>query len=99
MQKRVESKAEKKRPRGAFSDEFEENSLYEALRARRAELAKRESVPAYVIFSNATLADMAEKAPRSLSELLEVSGVGDKKAARYGRAFLQAIEEYKDSHA
>ena len=42
---------------------------------------------------------MAEKAPRSLSELLEVSGVGDKKAARYGRAFLQAIEEYKDSHA
>ena len=99
MQKRVEPKAEKKRPRGAFSDEFEENSLYEALRAQRAELAKRESVPAYVIFSNATLADMAEKAPRSLSELLEVSGVGDKKAARYGRAFLQAIEEYKDSHA
>ncbi len=99
MQKRVEPKAEKKRPCGAFSDEFEENSLYEALRARRAELAKRESVPAYVIFSNATLADMAEKAPRSLSELLEVSGVGDKKAARYGRSFLQAIEEYNDSHA
>ena len=42
---------------------------------------------------------MAEKAPRSLSELLEVSGVGDKKAARYGRSFLQAIEEYNDSHA
>lgn len=47
MQKRVEPKTEKKRPRGAFSDEFEENSLYEALRAQRAELAKRESVPAY----------------------------------------------------
>ena len=95
----VESKAEKI-SRGAFSGpELEENSLYEALRARRAELAKRESVPAYVIFSNATLADMAEKAPRSLSELLEVSGVGDKKAARYGRSFLQAIEEYNDSHA
>ena len=43
MQKRVEPKTEKKRPRGAFSDEFEENSLYEALRAQRAELAKRES--------------------------------------------------------
>ena len=94
MQKRVESKAEKKRPRGAFSDEFEENSLYEALRAQRAELAKRESVPAYVIFSNATLADMAEKAPRSLSELLEVSGVGERKASRYGEAFLRTIEEY-----
>ena len=94
MQKRVEPKAEKKRPRGAFSDEFEENSLYEALRAQRAELAKRESVPAYVIFSNATLADMAEKAPRSLSELLEVSGVGERKASRYGEAFLRTIEEY-----
>lgn len=94
MQKRVEPKAEKKRPRGAFLDEFEENSLYEALRAQRAELAKRESVPAYVIFSNATLADMAEKAPRSLSELLEVSGVGERKASRYGEAFLRTIEEY-----
>lgn len=94
MQKRVEPKTEKKRPRGAFLDEFEENSLYEALRAQRAELAKRESVPAYVIFSNATLADMAEKAPRSLSELLEVSGVGERKASRYGEAFLRTIEEY-----
>ena len=60
----------------------------------KAELAKRESVPAYVIFSNATLADMAEKAPRSLSELLEVSGVGERKASRYGEAFLRTIEEY-----
>ena len=94
MRKRVEPKTEKKRPRGTFSDEFEENSLYEALRAQRAELAKRESVPAYVIFSNATLADMAEKAPRSLSELLEVSGVGERKASRYGEAFLRTIEEY-----
>ena len=49
---------------------------------------------AYVIFSNATLADMAEKAPRSLSELLEVSGVGERKASRYGEAFLRTIEEY-----
>ena len=98
MQKRVEPKAEKKRPRGAFSDEFEEGSLYEALRAQRAELARRESVPAYVIFSNATLADMAEKAPRSLSELLEVSGVGERKASRYGEAFLHTIEEYIQQH-
>ena len=94
MQKRVEPKTEKKRPRGAFSDEFEKGSLYEALRAQRAELAKRESVPAYVIFSNATLADMAEKVPRSLSELLEVSGVGERKASRYGEVFLRTIEEY-----
>ena len=97
MQKRLEAPgAQKKRPRGAYSDDFEENGLFPVLRALRAELARHESVPAYVIFSNATLTDMAEKAPRSMEELLEVSGVGAKKAARYGRAFLQAIENYEN---
>ena len=99
MRRRIETQAEKKRLRGAFSDEFEESGLYAALRAQRAELAKRESVPAYVIFSNATLTDMAEKAPRSMEELLEISGVGDKKAARYGEAFLRVIREYEQEHA
>ena len=99
MQKRVEPKAEKKRLRGAYGDGFEENGLFAALRALRADLARRESVPAYVIFSNATLADMAEKAPRSFSELLEVSGIGERKASRYGEAFLKAIEDYMNEHA
>ena len=97
MQKRLEAPgAQKKRPRGAYSDDFEENGLFPVLRALRAELARHESVPAYVIFSNATLTEMAEKAPRSMEELLEVSGVGAKKAARYGRTFLQAIENYEN---
>ena len=74
-------------------------NLFAALRALRADLARRESVPAYVIFSNATLADMAEKAPRSFSELLEVSGIGERKASRYGEAFLKAIEDYMNEHA
>ena len=99
MQKRAEPKTEKKRLRGAYGDGFEENGLFAALRALRADLARRESVPAYVIFSNATLADMAEKAPRSFSELLEVSGIGERKASRYGEAFLKAIEDYMNEHA
>lgn len=49
-----------------------------------------------MIFSNATLTDMAAKQPRSLAELLEVSGVGEKKAEKYGAAFLLAIGEYLD---
>ena len=57
----------------------------------RIRLARQENVPLYVIFSNATLADMAVKAPRTIDELLEVSGVGLVKAERYGRDFLQAI--------
>ena len=45
-------------------------------------------------FSNATLMDMAARAPRNMDELLDVSGVGEVKAAKYGKAFLRAIEEY-----
>ena len=48
-------------------------------------------MPAYVIFSNATLTDMAAKAPRTEAELLEVSGVGQVKADRYGRQFLTRL--------
>ena len=73
-----------------------DNSLYEALRSLRAELAKAEGVPAYVVFSNATLADMAVKRPENMDEFLEVSGVGEYKAARYGKAFLKAIREWEE---
>ena len=47
------------------------------------------------MFSNAALADMAAKAPRTLEEFLEVSGVGRVKAARYGGIFLKAIADYE----
>ena len=75
----------------------EHGALYEALRAVRLEIAQKERVPAYVVFSNATLADMAKKAPRTLSEFLEVSGVGEIKAARYGAFFLAAIAAYDEN--
>ena len=75
-------------PEGA-PDEVQ--ARYQALKEVRIRLARRENVPLYVIFSNATLADMAVKAPRTIDELLEVSGVGLVKAERYGRDFLQAI--------
>ena len=68
--------------------------IVEALRALRTRLAKEENVPAYVIFSNATLTDMAAKAPRTAAELLEVSGVGQVKADRYGRQLLDKIARH-----
>ena len=49
------------------------------------------------VFSNATLADMAAKAPRTMEDFLEVSGVGEIKAARYGEAFLKAIAAYEEA--
>ncbi|MGJ0392991.1 MAG: DNA helicase RecQ [Methylocystis sp.] len=64
-----------------------------ALKRKRRELAQEEGVPAYVIFADRTLIDMAEKRPATLDEMLRVHGVGDRKVARYGDAFLEALEE------
>ena len=74
-----------------------DNSLFDALRALRTRLAREERVPPYVIFSNASLADMAAKAPQTPEEFLSVSGVGQAKARRYGEMFLAAIREYETS--
>ena len=52
-------------------------------------------VPAYVVFSNATLADMAAKRPADMVDFMDVSGVGEYKAARYGRAFLEVIRNWE----
>lgn len=94
-----EGRAERRRHARAAADLLPqpEPDLLAALRALRAGLARREGVPAYIIFSNATLADMAAKSPRTRAELLEVSGVGKVKAERYGDVFLQAIEKYEQS--
>ena len=69
-------------------------SLFEVLRTLRTGLARREGVPAYIIFSNATLEDMARKKPKTIEEFSHVSGVGSIKAERFGPLFLKAIEEY-----
>ena len=65
--------------------------LFERLRALRKRLADEQRVPAYVVFSDATLAEMAARKPVTEQALLEVSGVGQSKLQRYGEAFLEAI--------
>ena len=50
-------------------------------------------MPAYVIFADRTLIDMAEKRPATLDDMLAVHGVGERKLARYGDAFLEALAE------
>ena len=70
-----------------------DSRLLAALKALRGRLAKEEKVPAYVIFSNATLEDMAGKAPKTMEQFLEVSGVGEVKAHRYGKVFLHEIKK------
>lgn len=76
----------------------EETDLFDALKALRASLAKESGIPAYVVFSNATLTDMAKKRPRTMSEFRKVSGVGELKAAWYGTAFLERIKSYIENN-
>ncbi len=68
-----------------------DEELFEQLRALRKRLADAQRVPAYVVFSDATLAEMAARKPRTEADLLEVGGVGQTKLERYGEAFLEVI--------
>ncbi len=68
-------------------------ALFQALRALRREIAEAEGVPAYVVFSDATLRDMAAKRPRTPEQMLSVTGVGSIKLQKYGAAFLKRIAE------
>ena len=81
----------------ALAEDVDEK-LFDALRDVRTRLAARAGVPPYVIFSNATLADMAAKQPSSEFDLLSVRGVGDAKARRYGKEFLAAIRKYRNEN-
>jgi ATP-dependent DNA helicase RecQ len=64
---------------------------FDALRAWRSEVAREHNLPSYIVFSNATLAEMARRAPATLAELGEVSGVGSKKLEAYGQEILRVL--------
>jgi ATP-dependent DNA helicase RecQ len=68
--------------------------LWEALRARRLQLAKEQGVPPYVVFHDATLAAMVERRPQTLHELAQISGVGERKLAAYGEEFIAVISTH-----
>ena len=91
--KRKTSKTERgARAREAFAG-ANEDPLWQALKARRLELAREQGVPPYVIFHDSTLLEILHRRPASLAELGEISGVGQAKLARYGEAFLQVLED------
>ncbi len=81
-----------RRDRGAINPVG--NPLFDALRELRRSLAAEAGVPPYVIFHDATLREMAETRPASLAQLGEVGGVGSRKLAAYGEAFLATIRRY-----
>ncbi len=72
----------------------ENQALFDALRARRRELAESQGVPPYVIFHDASLVEMAERRPHLLAEFAEIPGVGAAKLERYGAAFIDIIRAH-----
>jgi ATP-dependent DNA helicase RecQ len=68
-----------------------EAALWDSLRDLRGRIAREQGVPAYVIFHDATLLAMLRERPRSLDALAAINGVGERKLARYGDAFLAAL--------
>ena len=85
----IREAADRPAVRALVSDE--DAPLLAALKARRRQLAEEARVPAYVIFTDRTLIEMAEMRPDSLDAMARVSGVGTTKLDRYGAAFLQVI--------
>lgn len=81
-------------PGTPLPESVETGELLLALKGLRTRLAQAQNVPGYIVFSNATLSDMAAKRPRNMEELLEVSGVGHKKAQQYGEVFLETIAQF-----
>ncbi len=88
-------KAPRKRSRGAAESwEGVDEELFEHLRELRRNLAREKSVPAYVVFGDASLRDMARLRPTARPNFLRVHGVGKAKAAEYGKIFVQTIRTY-----
>ena len=65
--------------------------VFERLRAWRAATAKEQGVPAYVIFHDSTLRQIAARSPSTLAELATISGVGENKLAKYGQQILDTL--------
>ena len=98
---RVERRRSKKSPRSDASRQSldiapHETHLWNELRSTRARLAREQSVPAYVIFHDATLLQMLRERPQTSDEFSAISGVGAAKLARYGEAFLQVLRRIAD---
>jgi ATP-dependent DNA helicase RecQ len=90
----VKRPATASRPSVADSWEGVDRGLFDELRRLRQEKAAAEDVPPYIVFGDAALRDMARRRPSTLEGFRQVKGVGDKKLADYGQAFLSRIADY-----
>ena len=93
--------AKSKRSKGekrSFSN-TEDNLLWNALRAKRREIADEQNVPPYVIFHDATLMEMLGVKPKNRQQMAQISGVGERKLELYADKFLAVIHEFQDEQS
>jgi len=96
---RIREKTRKKRPRGDAAHGPYDEALFDQLRELRKRLADEQGVPPYVVFGDASLIQMARDKPADETQLLNVTGVGQHKLAKYGSDFLNSIALYGVEHA
>lgn len=94
IKQRQEKKVEIKKKVPKTLDREEDEALFIELKALRNEIAEKIRKPAYVIFSNQSLVDMAMIKPTSMDEFLTVHGVGEFKASKYGEPFMNRVQEF-----
>ena len=86
-----------RRPAAAAARPYNEE-LFDQLRDLRKELATEQGVPPYVIFTDRTLHEMARFFPATEAEMLQLTGVGEKRAAQYGARFVEAVQSFRELH-
>ena len=77
---------------GKFATAPGDEGVWRALREWRLETARVQQVPPYVVFHDATLKEIAARRPRTPDELAGISGIGERKLARYAQAVLQVVQ-------
>ena len=82
-------------PVAAQAVSSEEEELREYLRAWRRATAKEKNVPAYIVLHDSSLEEICRRPPESLAELLEIPGIGERKAEIYGQTILDALEKFR----
>ncbi|MFL0196547.1 DNA helicase RecQ [Clostridium sp. WILCCON 0269] len=74
------------------------NDLFEVLRTLRREISMEESIPPYLVFSDATLKELSVRYPVNSQQITDISGVGDLKSKKYGERFLNVIKKYVEEN-
>jgi ATP-dependent DNA helicase RecQ len=92
---RLRVAAVRKAPRKDAASQAGDPVLFEALRRLRKQIADRDNVPPFVVFTDATLVEMADLRPLDEASFLAINGVGQTKLARYGTEFLQLISTFQ----